>query len=144
MCEDYKICSPGFMKESEIFYEIYLSMTQWICLRNESLDRKAPGENRLRLQQGCSSFRDLKQAWSRPAFNHTPATGLQRTRRLVFIIIVRVRMRKINGGPYQFSYAKFLTTVKGNLMIDLNKDPIILTKYINSPRSHCKVPSPKC
>ena len=41
-----------------------------------------PGENRLRLQQVCSSFRDLQQACSRPVFNHTPARGLQHTRRL--------------------------------------------------------------
>ena len=41
-----------------------------------------PGENRLRLQQACSSFRDLQQACSRPVFNHTPARGLQHTCRL--------------------------------------------------------------
>ena len=41
-----------------------------------------PGENRLRLQQACSLFRDLQQACSRPVFNHTPARGLLHTRRL--------------------------------------------------------------
>ena len=41
-----------------------------------------PGENRSRLQQACSSFRDFQQACSRPALSHTPARGLQHTRRL--------------------------------------------------------------
>ena len=41
-----------------------------------------PGENRLRLQQICSSVRDLQQACSRTVFDHTPARGLQHTRRL--------------------------------------------------------------
>ena len=41
-----------------------------------------PGENCSRLQQACSSFRDLQQACSRPAFSHMPARGLQHTRKL--------------------------------------------------------------
>ena len=33
------------------------------------------GETRLRLQQACSSFRNLQKACSRPASHHTPARG---------------------------------------------------------------------
>ena len=49
-------------------------------LRKIGYREATPGENRLRLQQACSSFRNLQQACSRPASDHTPPRGLQHTR----------------------------------------------------------------
>ena len=69
-----------------IFFIIYLmllsEMIIYSCSFNVKLQDSVPGENRLRLQQACSSFRVLQKACSRPAFNHTPARGLQHTCRL--------------------------------------------------------------
>ena len=64
------------------------STTIYLIDRIEAMFRKIgyreanPRENRSRQEQACSSFRDLQQTCSRPAFSHTPARGLQHTRRL--------------------------------------------------------------